>query len=241
MNNTYKKAFSMTEVIMATLIVGILAISTLPTLDKSYKRNIMQTNFADAIKTANSALYNYSARHACSGHLTCTDLFRAGSNSATLLSESFNNAIFTGTNCWDNTLIPNNITGKGDTTNLSALNCIKTGSDKIFAIDNFGNSCNTNISKMEADGITPQSRKLTRACGYLYVDVNGNKSPNCFGYDVFIFAITDNPQTYLYPVGGSLWQDTLNFNGVQDCNVNEEGRTCAGRIVEDNMKIRYFK
>jgi prepilin-type N-terminal cleavage/methylation domain-containing protein len=63
---------------------------------------------------------------------------------------------------------------------------------------------------------------LLQMCGYVYIDVNGAKSPNTLGRDVFMFWVT---KTGLYPFGSN--GDSYN------CAPGSSG--CAYRVLTQGM------
>ncbi|MCR5505136.1 MAG: hypothetical protein K6E94_06290, partial [Elusimicrobiaceae bacterium] len=88
-------------------------------------------------------------------------------------------------------------------------------------------------------------------------------APNTFDKDLYAFIITNSAKNSLYPVGGELIDYTrlngITINGVNswctapklnnekcaegtcDNDNGKDGRSCAGRIVEEGMRIRYLK
>lgn len=58
--------------------------------------------------------------------------------------------------------------------------------------------------------------------GRIFVDVNGQKGPNKFGIDTFIFYITNIRG--IIPAGNS---------SHASCNKSSSGYTCAGRVLKE--------
>ena len=237
MKKMKKIAFSLAEVLLTMLVLGILISFTVPSLTLSYERNSTQAGFATIIKDVNKALFNYSIKNQCKGKLSCTNVF-ANSNSTELLAPEFS-AIKTGTNCWN---------GKGNLNgflNLDNLSCFMDGKGRIFAFatdtESISADCSTNYY---FDSTFAGKHKLKNSCGLLYADINGQKQPNKFGRDIFMFIITDSSSSYLYPNGGKLLKTVSNKKiepwSEDNCN-SSGGITCAGRIVEEGMKVKYLK
>ncbi len=241
MKNLKFLGFTLGEVLIALVVLGLLYILTIPLLNHNYQRNVTQAGFADVFKEFNKAMFNYTVRKQCQGQLTCTGLFSEGKNQAEELSSEYQ-TVKIGNNCWNGKTIHNNFDGSGETTNLNNLNCFIDGKNRIFAIEPVSN-CDTDY--FDATGKNENKKhKLQKSCGYLFVDLNGEKSPNAFGVDVFAFIIADASTAYLYPLGGSLLKSS--YSGLSKwkgtCgDGSNDGRTCAGRIVEDGWKVKYLK
>lgn len=62
-------------------------------------------------------------------------------------------------------------------------------------------------------------------CGFLWLDVNGDKQPNTFGKDIFIFYIM---------------KDRILPHAADDCKKYSNGWGCSNYILEkENMKYIY--
>ncbi len=84
---------------------------------------------------------------------------------------------------------------------------------------------------------------------YVYVDVNGQNSPNRYGLDIFLFGLTDS--CHMIPAGTNRLNNVLSSvpvedasNGCKETNgvidvVN--GLSCTHRVVRDGYKIEYDK
>lgn len=225
-------AFTMSEILIAMLVLGILMAFTVPSLKLSHEKNSTQAGFASTIKDVNKALFNYSIKNQCRGKLGCTNVF-ANNNAAEALATEFS-SVKRGTNCWN---------GKGNLNgflNLDNLSCFMDGKGRIFATESLSADCSTDY----LDNSFDNNHKLKNSCGLLYADINGQKQPNKFGRDIFMFIITDSSSSYLYPNGGKLLKTVSNKNiepwSEDNCN-SSGGITCAGRIVEEGWKVRYLK
>ncbi len=65
----------------------------------------------------------------------------------------------------------------------------------------------------------------------IIVDINGGKNPNTVGKDVFIFKRINGKG--ILPEGYENTRDEIN----QGCNLQNEGRTCAAKIIQDGWEI----
>ena len=250
MKKIVKRAFTVAEVLITLMVIGVLAVLSMPSIMLSHEKNTTQAGFADAYKEISKGIFNYASDNSvgCQGKISCTTLFQ-DDNTAELLATTFR-AVKKGKNCWEGQEIRNNIDGSGSTTDLNDLSCFIDGKNRIIAtqtvLGDDDESCTTDfyIGQTTATGAALKN-KLQKSCGFVFVDLNGQKGPNTFGRDVFVFVATDAPPSYLYPVGGSLLKDG-SYEGLSNwkedkCEEKGEGRTCAGRIVEEGMKVKYLK
>ena len=70
---------------------------------------------------------------------------------------------------------------------------------------------------------------------YILVDVNGNKAPNQFGYDVFVFSIFPN-QPSIVPVACRCSVNN-DFTKVATSSCSGNGYECVFSIMRNNWKI----
>ncbi len=262
-----KTAFTIAETMIALLIVGVIAAMVIPMLQHGYKVSAAQVTLADAMKEFNKGLFNYTASSqgvrvsegegakdalvlstTFDGKLSSNGLFNED-NPAEKLATQFH-PIKTGVDCWEGVQIRNSFAfSGGGTTDLSLQSCFIDGDNIIYAIEKFPDNCSTDFY----NNAVGTRHKLKKTCGILYIDINGQKAPNSFGRDVFAYLITDASNAYLYPVGGKLMKPILNNESViseagavsswvGSCDEeHKDGRTCAGRIAEEGMRIKYWK
>ena len=242
MKNIKFKAFTVSEVLITMLVLGILFSLVAPSIYNSYERNNIQASTIDAFKDFNKATFNYTVQEKAQGNLIITGAFSSGSNPAQALSTFHNGVSKVGKNCWQGLSINSNFDLNGSDISFDDYDCFIDGKNRFWAIESFEDDCSTNLYA----GNASKKHKLKNSCGYLILDINGLKGPNAFGRDVFGFVITNATSAYLYPMGGSLakniyggqvksWQ-----NGACSQN-NKDGRSCAGRIMEEGWKVKYLK
>jgi len=65
------------------------------------------------------------------------------------------------------------------------------------------------------------------------IDINGQKGPNRYGKDIFIFAINFNNNVVKANCQG---KDMVYINN--NCNINGSGACCAAKIIKDGWQIK---
>ena len=67
----------------------------------------------------------------------------------------------------------------------------------------------------------------------IYIDINGEKAPNQYGVDVFVFTRVSGKGVMPYGY-------TVSYSSLTDsCNRQSDGEYCAARIIADGWKIKY--
>ena len=74
------------------------------------------------------------------------------------------------------------------------------------------------------------------------IDTNGNKAPNSYGSDIFVFSLLDNG--LLLPKGSSFGTDASDSKEAwsQNCPIGaipEDPTYCAAHIFENNLRVHY--
>ena len=157
-------AFTMAEVLISLVVIGIVAILTLPTLIKKYEERATitkvkkaYTQFSEAIKLAvlEQGSYDFSTSD-------------CGQKYYEYLSPYLNISKYCGTGkgCWPNTMIKH-LHGT-DWVNMDSYSCY--------------------TKAILADGTSLQVFRN----GEIRVDVNGFKGPNTVGKDIFAFSLRGN-------------------------------------------------
>ena len=229
-------AFTLAEVLITLAIIGVVAAMTIPTLLANYQKTQYVTQLKKAYSEINQALTQVATDHGCVGDLKCTGLFDTDTTNQSLGTELVKyfkvikncessdgpEEIYGCFSSSESDFLDDSMRDANwlDSSNLYRF-VIEDGMS--FAIDNYHNNCTQN------------------RCGGLYVDVNGQKSPNIMGRDDFIFLIRSNG---LYPVGGQEddtygpWDSTPPPNS--NCSqANPNGMYCAGRVIEENWQMNY--
>ncbi len=251
MKNFKKRyAFTTAEILISLLLIGILVSFSLPTLILNYKKNTTAVILKDTYRELNTAITNASIEKKCAGDLVCKDLL---TNFGKTLSDQYHLTRYCdkNTSCWNDKVylnIDNNISNAENADVIINYNNIENSQNfidekgKIYNIQITNPNCNTDVSEdLSDDDKVPKNHKLKKVCGYITVDIDGNKNINTFGIDVFEFILTNQKNNYLYPFGGKYhieyWKK---HNTCQPENNFYNGQSCTGRIMDEDWKINYF-
>ena len=214
----FRKAFTLAEVLITLVIVGVIAAMTIPTVINNTKKQ----EFVTACKKSYSAL----------AQVTSQLIAENGSpvNWVTTVDDVYN--------MYKTKLV--NIKDCG-----ASAGCFEQ-SYKLLNGESFGDPWNTDSQHRKfilGDGVqvmlggaswdispTCSATALGATegiCQSFFVDVNGNKKPNQWGKDLFAFVLTQNG---LLPAG---------YENVATCSTSREGYDCAARVLRENA-INYY-
>lgn len=224
-----KNAFTLAEVVIATVIIGILASLTIQTL---FSNNVSRNNqYVAGLKKVYTEL-SYA-----------TDQIKA-SNSGTLIGIFDNSDDFVTEYC--KYLKCSKTCRLGE---VISGGCFNAQSDmKMLNSQNFwSDPANPSISGIVlADGTTVfirvDSKDCTSdydferplACGYINIDVNGFNSPNIFGRDIFQLLIKQDRIYYDGEVGDLTDHNTYCNPASSDIF---DGVSCGARILKEGNMI----
>lgn len=235
MNKTYKtrlfsskNGFTLAEVLITLGVIGIVAAMTMPTV---LVHNRERENTAKLKKVYSTMTQAYTRAVADIGtpdfwDLVGKDDVTGAENIKKVLGPYFtvkpNCADIGG--CWrnENTYLLNRTPGP----NIGALE------DRTFSTFSVvdGMAFAFNVEDKDCKAVFGQTKALTNVCATFIVDVNGDKHPNQFGYDIFKFFIT---KFGIQPYGSQA--DEVNPFETS-CKSTGDGYGCAAWVVfRDNM------
>ena len=202
-------AFTLAEVLITLGIIGVVAALTLPTLIQNHQKQVYVTQLKKAYSTLGNAFNKMAADEGVVdwNQTYCGQLYDLIWNGNSLQSNEALNECF------------NNLTKQ--------MNVIKKKEfgETVNNADWCGNVCQADnyYVFMTSDGVTINS------CAYfdLLVDVNGVKSPNVEGRDIFSFLV-DFSDNKIYPGGIS--------GGWKDCSATNLSGNCTAKVfIEGKM------
>lgn len=230
----YKKnAFTLTEVLMALGIVGVIAVLTVPALMGEIHNKVYASQIKNMTSTieqlAQDQLVVYRTRN-----LEDTDFATA---TKLLTDDHFSIA----KKCTDST---------------AAKDCWKTsdaaGADKISykllkgtktSINSL--STGTGYTVILKNGVLMRYYPVSndgKTVGYFTMDVNGNDGPNIFGRDLFGFFVTPKGHVADENVTKSDSEQVALATKISNCKNGGNARTeawCLGALMDNAWKMKY--
>ena len=208
-----KNGFTLAEVLITLVIIGVVAAMTIPTLVNNTKKQ----EYVAGLKKANSVLSQA--------------VYKIGQNKGYPVGDySFLNE----NNFIDEFAKVVSITKKCDTfTECFGKNPL--GSENVYqTLDNSPADNSDGKSVITSDGQMFSFAKSLRVYGIsqddadnvigrILVDINGNKNPNKYGYDLFFFYLIEHKG--IVPAGS---------DSSSECNTTHQGVTCAAKVLREN-------
>ncbi len=211
----FKKAFTLAEVLITLVIIGVVAAITVPSIQQSTNREETVARVKKAHSTLAQSIMRMSVE---SGYPVGDFSYMEGDD----FFDNFAMIVNTAKIC------------KG-----SDRGCFSDKSNQLngtfWAGYNRQNSLITadgvaygwDVKYCDGKGLTPEDQ--SNCIGRFIVDVNGGKTPNRFGYDIFFFTVVDKKG--IVPAGAG--------NDSADCKRGGSGITCAAKILREG-KITYL-
>lgn len=247
-----KKAFTLAEVLITLSIIGVISLITIPAININITKTRYETSLKKFYQTANVATQKFLVDKGVR-YLSSTGLFSSiNANAAVDFSENVinpkvgpefiqkyfrvlkycdNSDIMV---CYNNqkTILLNGGLYE-DPDKMTDAYKFRTMDGMFVYLRPYINILN--LYKVDSDDIG------NFIVGVYMVDVNGSQRPNVVGKDIFYYHIanngelipyglirTDNPNTDF-----SYWKETCP-------STHSSGLGCAGRIFEEEWKIKYF-
>lgn len=213
-----KLAFTLAEVLIVLGVIGIVAEMTIPTLmqDVQYKANVT------ALKKAYSTLAQaYTMAVNDNGTPDEWGLTADGTGSA-LMMRTMSKYMRVLKDCGNaGNCMPSDYnrlhTTSQNFSGATSLAQMQLADGSIWAVGVTNGSCNGSFGSTQA---------LQNTCGYFYIDVNGLKSPNTVGKDLFLIYVT---KYGMIPTGTSN-EGAYTFAG--DCvSGNANGWGCTAWVI----------
>ena len=263
--NSRQAAFTLAEVLITLGIIGVVAAMTLPSLIANYKKQ----QYVNSLKVGYSILNNgFRSMMAEEGvdDIEDTELFAAmksvGADTDTVASEQaaakvmekyFQKVRFVSradllgkSSCED-------LVGKGPRFwNLGDKSQCSGNYNMQYALPNgmtmsiylYDECAKSSLSDTE---IAAAGGKVTKYCGLVDLDINGEKGPNQWGRDGFRFYVSQSAVVPTYGKDHYIYSGKTieqSKDGIKShCNPKSqtsEGWSCAARIMElDDWKMKY--
>lgn len=236
-------AFTLAEVLITLMIIGVVAAMTIPGFIAEHQQHVYVTTLKKAYAMGNQALQKAARDNCGNNSLDCLIVhFAPGSYQdkiGTSLADQYNvTKTCSGINiaeCY--TAHKDNYDGVGSANSYSTY-AFTTVDGLSIGYENYG-TCETDTQFLE-------DSPLRNICAGLYIDVNGLKGPNAMGKDTFAFYVTSNKVPLLVPMysqyeDGPYWGGDSSWwaKGASCTKDNKDGWGCAARIMEEGWEMTY--
>lgn len=187
-NNRF--GFTLAEVLITLGIIGVVAAMTIPTLVGNYKYMVLQNQFKAAYSDLNQAAKLFQLHH----DITVSEYYAAGNSPANTLKEfskEYTAVLSTSDRKYDST------DEDGNTIGASIFNWVSiTGEQKSAPpCDVSGYFWDIKGRPIIFDDRPKSGENGPKVC----IDINGEKGPNRYGVDYFVFMFTTDG--YVIPWG----------------------------------------
>ncbi|MBR1753903.1 type II secretion system protein [bacterium] len=227
-----KYAFTLAEVLITLGIIGVVAALTIPTL-------MQKTNDKEIVSALSKSFSNLSQAYKLAVLENGTpDSWNLGENPERLLTyvipflKPTKTCFESGEQCHEGMLLKK----RGDSVSSGEIFGYDASGRRVAAVLADGSIIATfsqNVNCTDVKGTTPE---LQNVCGEFMIDVNGIKSPNVYGKDVFIFNITKNS---VIPVGASSYTGN-DYKFDTGCLAQDAyGYGCAAWVIY-NQNLDYL-
>lgn len=233
MRNIKKRGYTLAEILIALVVIGIIASMTIPVLLQKIEKKDLESRFIKA----NSVLKQTIARaEATEGNFTNWDWI----TSDKIFFEYFTPYLSVTTICK-----PNEI-GCGEEVKYKYLN------NNLAPSNVFPQNLTRFITNDGAKwfiGVNANCVQKGEYCAMIRVDVNGDAPPNIYGRDLFTFFML--PYTnevkpeglYEFPLAYDDEKGWISYEKQEieaDCNTKNGGGTlCGAKIILDGYKMNY--
>ena len=242
----------MAEVLITLGIIGVVAAVTLPTLVANYQKTVWVNQLKKTYTTLNEGYKQMAASEGCTT-LRCADISEDWPVTNFDFTKAKTKEKFVKTFKLENVYV-------GGVPSNSIYNYkIKMLSGEE---SNFSDECVANGSVSSLVGTTSSGEIISFANSLvgplIAVDINGLKSPNTFGRDIFVFSGFDfNDTAMVVPMYSKKWNEAMGAGAGAD-EIPEEERIqqinegcsktqtevdgnwlCAEKIVMDGWKMNY--
>ncbi len=223
-----KKAFTLTELLIALAVVGALAALAIPSLVEDINRKLLTAQLKNTVVMVQDLIDRQLVDN------KTQTLENTAFNNATTLMSSANFAISdecTGENsCWADgnkykrlSDMEKNVSAWGTTKML------KNGITLSYSVDKWGS-------------IDDGTKSGDQCYGLFFVDVNGKDKPNILGRDLFAFRVTKKGKILYGTACNGKSDDTAKLSDetlINYCKNNSYSTACLAIIQRKNWKMTY--
>ena len=223
-----KKGFTLTELLLALTIVGVLAVLTVPILINNIHNKMFAARAKNMAATIEQLAQNQLIKHR-TRDLWDTDFGDTNkllTNKHFSISKICNTSTDAKLNCWKTTA-----TGK-DKLTYKNLNKNNLNLQLVYRTAILKNG--VMISYRELDTACPTA-KAAGAVGVINIDVNGNEKPNIGGRDIFFFFIDRKGHIRDFSLGET--NEYTVSQKITKCKSNYQW--CFGALMDNGWRMNY--
>lgn len=212
----YPNGFTLAEVLITLVIIGVIAAMTIPTLMKNTQKQELISGLKKAQSVLQQAAVNMAQINDSSpgdySFLNNSDFIDELVKVTNVIKKCNNTTACFGTNLYGGNVYKN--LGGNATT-------ITDGKSAVLADGQMITYLKLESHHSPAFGLTTEDQNNT--IGRIAIDINGSKGPNVLGRDVFFFYIVNGKG--ILPGGA---------DSYGDCNKTGSCYTCAGKVLKAN-------
>ena len=248
-----KSAFTLAEVLITLGIIGVVAAVTLPTLVANYQKTVWVNQLKKTYSTLNEGFKQIVANEGCTT-LECAGLSGTGNDTGFDFSNANTKDKFVKEFKLENVFVGEPPSNSIYNYKVKTLSGYESSFQEGFIPDNEYSLSGTTtsgeiISIVVAAWIGP----------IIVVDINGLKSPNTIGRDIFMFSYFDYNDSVMvvsfFSRNNINWYQTFDNTTIEteeeriqavnsSCSVIDESTgmdsmTCAEKIIMDGWKMNY--
>ncbi len=212
-----QRGFTLAEVLITLVIIGIIAVMTIPTLIQQQEKNAYVAGLKKAQSTLASANAQLLAEYGSGAY---ESLFLDDATLGNVALQAMSKYLSIAKNCGTATgCLSHEVKYLRGAVQYSDFDASRAGSCGR-AILNDGTSIRID-SRPDCDDIGE--------CATVAVDVNGAKGPNTYGRDIFWLSL------YKYKVAPVGWSVAdIEHAGADSCVTESNGFYCATRVLREN-------
>ena len=222
----FKNGFTLAEVLITLVIIGIIAAMTIPSLMNKTNEQELVVATKKAYSVLNQAYQRVMAEN---GEIIPSALGSNTQEATTTFGEMFAKQLNTQKIC--GTSRNGDCFADGQYKLLSGSPSTNLNIESNYKI-RLNDGMSVSLLTLNLFILAGSSEQLQKTFGEMYVDVNGNKGPNTFGKDTFKFWIT---KYGIVPVGA-----LGDYTSSLTCSRNDSGTGCTAWVItKGNMDYLY--